>query len=78
MFGQPSHGLSDECISVKDDGKCWSIDPVCKRDTGQLQFRDVLQLSCNSWKCEFAWIWTEKKQQQDWKLLETFSQNFYF
>ena len=39
MFGQPSHGLSDECTSVKDNGKkkCWNIDPVCKRDTGQLQ-----------------------------------------
>ncbi len=21
---------------------------------------DILQLSCNSWKCEFAWIWKEK------------------
>ena len=39
MFGQPSHGLTDECTSVKDNGKkkCWNIDPVCKRDTGQLR-----------------------------------------
>ena len=40
MFGQPSQ--PDECESVKKDigtnGTMeWNLDPVCKRDPGQLQ-----------------------------------------